>query len=103
MDALPKRAYILPSMNRLLLAILALLTGLVTQVAPAQARLGAPGATEIGSVEQVRVSKPSAVTIAAADAPAMRQGRRETQRPRPVARPTVVVPTVLFGADRAFE
>jgi hypothetical protein len=96
-------AYIGGTMNRLLLAMLALLTGLVTQVAPAQARLGAPGETEIGSIEQVRLMKPAATAIAAADTPTTRQERRDTQRPRPVARPTVVVPTVLFGADRAFE
>ena len=90
-------------MNRFLLAMLALLTGLVTQVAPAQARLGAQGDTEIGSLEQFRAAKPAANAIAAVDAPVARQDRRETQRPRPVPRPQVFVPTVLFGPDRAFE
>jgi hypothetical protein len=37
-------------MNRLLLTLLALLTGLVTQAAPAQAALRSPGETEIGAV-----------------------------------------------------
>jgi hypothetical protein len=90
-------------MNRLLLAFLALLTGLVTQVSPAQARLGAASETEIGALERVHAATPSAAALAAIDGPAARQDRRDGQRPRPVPRPQVFVPTVLFGPDRAFE
>ena len=92
-------------MNRFLIAMLALLTGLVTQVAPAQARLAGGGETEIGSIEQIRSAKPAAGPIAAADQSATRQDRREreAQRPRAVLRPRVFVPTVLYGADRAYE
>jgi hypothetical protein len=91
-------------MNRLLLAMLALLTGLVTQVAPAQARMGS-GETEIGSIEQVRASKPAAGATQSATQPTTRQERRErdAQRPRTIARSRVFIPSVLFGADRAYE
>jgi hypothetical protein len=91
-------------MNRLLLAMLALLTGLVTQVAPAQARMGS-GETEIGSIEQVRTGKPAAGATQAAEQPTTRQERRdrEAQRPRTIPRPRVFIPSVLFGADRAYE
>ena len=91
-------------MNRLLIAMLALLTGLVTQVVPAQARMGS-GETEIGSIEQVRSGKPMAGSTQAAEQPTTRQERREreAQRPRTIPRPRVFIPSVLFGADRAYE
>lgn len=85
--------------------MLALLTGLVTQVSPAQARMSPPGAAEIGALETLGVTKPSAGQVAAADIPAARQERRdrEAQRPRPIVRPRIFIPSVLFGPDRAFE
>jgi len=92
-------------MNRLLLAMLALLTGLVTQVTPAYARMSPSGETEIGAPESIGVAKSAAGTIVAADIPAARQERRDrdAQRPRPITRPRVFIPSVLFGPDRAFE
>ena len=41
----------------------------------------------------------------AADQPTTRQERREreAQRPRTIPRPRVFIPSVLFGADRAYE
>lgn len=91
-------------MNRILLALLALFAGIAAQAAPAQARIGG-GDTEIGSVESARGSTRSqAAQSASADAPANRQERRdrESGRVQP-SRPTVYIPSVLFGADRAFE
>ena len=92
-------------MNRLLLALLALLTGLATQVNPAQARMNGVGEIELGSYEQIRSSKPVTGTTATAETPAIRQERREreAQRQRSVMRPRVFIPAVLFGADRAYE
>lgn len=92
-------------MNRLLLTVLALLTGLVTQVSPVQARMNTGGEIEIGAFEQARLNKPAAGATAAVDTPTTRQERREreAQRQRSVLRPRVYIPTVLFGPDRAYE
>lgn len=92
-------------MNRLFLTFLALLAGFVTQVSPAQARLCGASDIEIGAVEPGRVGvRSAACQSAVTDAPAARQerGGRETSRVRP-SRPRVYIPSVLFGADRAYE
>lgn len=91
-------------MNRILLALLALFAGLAAQAAPAQARIGG-GDTEIGSVESTRGSaRGQAAQSASVDAPAARHDRRERDGARVrTSRPTVYIPSVLFGADRAFE
>ena len=92
-------------MNRFLLALLALMAGLVTQVSPAQARLCGASDTEIGAVESVRGGVRSApCQSTSTDAPVTRQERREREasRARP-ARPRVYIPSVLFGPDRAYE
>jgi hypothetical protein len=92
-------------MNRLLLALLALLAGLFTQVSPVQARLCGARDTEIGAVEAARGAVRSApcqsVMIVA---PVARQEYRETaiSHVRP-AYPSAIIPSVLFGADRAYE
>lgn len=57
---MPHTSYLSRAMNRFLLTMLALLTGLVAQVSPAQAALRAGGEAEIGSVQAVR----SAVRLA---------------------------------------
>ena len=92
-------------MNRLLLTLLALLAGLFTQVSPAQARLCGASDIEIGAVESGRAGARSApCQSAVTDAPAARQEQRgrESSRVR-TARPRVYIPSVLFGADRAYE
>ncbi|MDP3907199.1 hypothetical protein [Novosphingobium sp.] len=92
-------------MNRLLLALLALLTGMMTQVTPAQARMGGGSDTEIGAVESVRgAARPAASASQAIAAPVVRQERRdrEATRVRP-ARTQIFIPSVLFGPDRALE
>lgn len=92
-------------MNRLFLALLALLTGLAAQGTPVQARMNSGGEIELGSYEQVRSSRPTTSATTAAQTPAIRQERREreAQRQRAVMRLRVFIPSVLFGADRAYE
>lgn len=91
-------------MNRLLLALLALLTGLAAQVSPAQARMSGASDTEIGTVEGLRNTARPALPAQSIAAPVVRQERREQEasRSRPV-RVRVYIPSVLFGPDRAIE
>lgn len=91
-------------MNRIVLALLALFAGLAAQATPAAARMAGSGDTEIGTVDPARGARPAAAKPATVAAPVMRQERREREggRTRPV-RTAVFIPTVLFGADRAFE
>lgn len=98
-----EHAYIRTSMKRLLLAFLALLAGLVVQGATAQARISGSDA-EIGAYDAGRTSRPVAVQSQSPDAPAARQERRERDANRVrTSRARVYIPTVQFGADRAFE
>jgi hypothetical protein len=91
-------------MNRLLLALLALFAGLVTQTAPAQARMLGVDATQIGTATGCRNVRPSPSPSAEPESPVIRQAKRERDAPRPRAmRPRVFIPSVLFGADRAYE
>jgi hypothetical protein len=92
-------------MIRLLLTLLALLTGLVAQTAPAQARMCGVSETEIGAVEGARSgSRTAAGQSSAIDAPVARQERRDREfaRVRP-ASIRIYVPTVQLGIDRAHE
>ena len=91
-------------MNRFILALLALLTGLAAQVSPAQARMCGVSETEIGSVDCTRVAPKAAASSSGGSEAAARQDRpnREQPRIRPGA-PRVYIPSVQFGADRAFE
>ena len=104
-DAGAGAPYISRVMNRILLALLALLTGMMTQVTPAQARMGGGSDTEIGAVESVRgAARPAAPATQAIAAPLARQEKRdrEATRIRP-ARARIFIPSVLFGPDRALE
>jgi hypothetical protein len=91
-------------MNRLLLALLALFAGLATQITPAQARVPGGDAAQVGTAADCRNVRPSPSPSAEPETPVLRQARRErdTTRTRPL-RPRVFIPSVLFGADRAFE
>ena len=92
-------------MNRFLLTLLALLTGLAAQIAPAEARMSGLNTTEIGAVEEARsISRSSVGQSSAAEGPITTPLPRERDifRPRPV-RPKVFIPSVQFGADRALE
>jgi hypothetical protein len=91
-------------MNRILLALLALLTGLTVQAVPASARMCTGSETEVNATDCSR----SAIRGAAAQstqAPTTRADKRDrdSTRPKPVARPRVFIPSVQFGPDRAFE
>ena len=92
-------------MKRIVLALLALMTGLVAQAGPVQARMNGGADTEIGVADGSRgATRPSSVQIQAVDAPAAQKQRRERQasRIRP-SRGQVYIPSVLFGPDRALE
>ncbi len=92
-------------MKRILLALLALMTGLVAQAGPVQARMNGGADTEIGVSEGSRgTARPSPAQTQAIDAPAAQKERRERQavRIRP-GRGQVYIPSVLFGPDRALE
>ncbi|MDE2596415.1 MAG: hypothetical protein KGL44_06000 [Sphingomonadales bacterium] len=92
-------------MNRFILTLLALLTGLAAQIAPAEARMSGLSTTEIGAVEEARgISRGSAGQSSAVEGSAAIPLPRERDvfRPRPV-RPKVFIPSVQFGVDRALE
>jgi hypothetical protein len=94
-----------PEMTRILLAILALMTGLVAQAGPAQARMNGVAETEIGASDNSRsAARTSATQGQPIDAPVAQKERRErdAQRVRP-ARGCVFIPSVLLGVDRALE
>lgn len=90
--------------TRLLLTLLALMTGLAAQLSPAQARIRAEGASAVGAVVAVAQGERIAAVRRPAPAP------RLELRPSP-ARCTIVIvrnevdcaPTVMLGIDRARE
>jgi hypothetical protein len=98
------RAYIALAMNRFLLALLALLTGLTVQAVPAQARMCTGSETELNACESARGSVRGAASQSA-QAPTARTERRDrdTTRSKPVTRGKVYIPSVQFGPDRALE
>lgn len=92
-------------MNRFLLALLALFTGLTVQAAPASARLCGAGDTELTATacERAGAAIKGAQTQASEGTAARTERReREIQRTRPIG-PKVFIPSVQFGPDRAFE
>jgi hypothetical protein len=91
-------------MTRFLLTLLALLTGLTAASAPASARVCGSGGAEIGALEvplgAVRVAIPGQQI----NGPRARQGAVALERNcRRSTRPTVYLPTVQLGVDRALE
>ena len=105
LDAAPDRDYIQATMNRIFLAILALLAGLAAEATPVFARMAGAGETEIGTTEAGRGSaRPSAVQASPIEAPVTRQERRDRDsvRMRPTA-PRIFIPSVQLGVDRAHE
>ena len=92
-------------MKRILLALLAIMTGLVAQAGPVQARMNGSADTEIGVADGTRGSaRPSQTQSQTLDPPAVPKERRERQatRIRP-PRGGVYIPSVLYGPDRALE
>lgn len=95
-------SYLRPMAKRLMLTLLALLTGLFAQIGPAQAQPCAAGASQIGIIAPVE----SATCRNAAVDPRIHQPRPST--PGEVARfpagdITPPQPAVLIGIDRARE
>lgn len=89
-------------MNRLLLTLLALLTGFAAQVSPAQAAGRAGGEAEVASIQAVRavhLAQQVAVRAAGQDV-ADDTPLRETA---PLASLDVTAPAVRIGIDRAHE
>ncbi len=104
MDGVNQSSYILLPMNRLLLAFMALLAGLLAQGGPAQARDCGPGATQVGaleaSVSQVCIAshaQKASIGIPLGDQPF------EIGTPAITTLLTVLAPTVRIGIDRARE
>jgi hypothetical protein len=96
-------SYLCRHMTRLLLTLLALLTGLTVQNVPAQARICGASESEIGAIESSPGSEKVAAQERGATAPRARrevQGRRSCMRVRPQP---VYIPTVQLGIDRARE
>ncbi len=96
--------YLVPGMTRLLLTLLALLTGLAAHVAPAQARMCLGSEAEVGAVEVPRSGARIVIRGAAISArPAQREcDDRSRSSPQP-PRTVVYLSTVQLGADRAHE
>ncbi len=90
-------------MNRVLLTLIALLTGLVAQVSPAQARLCAGADVEIGASARVGAVR-SEARVANLDLVRAKRQRVPIAITRTVWLPLqVAVATVLVGIDRARE
>lgn len=102
LDASVPDPYLSAAMNRFLLTILALLTGLAAQVSPAQAALRSGGEAEVGSVQAVRgavrLARQVAVLAAGESSVPVFAERSETA---PLPRFGLAYVGVRIGIDRA--
>ena len=90
-------------MTRLLLALVALLTGLAVQSAPAAARICAAG-TEVGVMEVERREGAVAVRALPGGIPLARQATGLRDRPCAIARAKqIYIPSVQLGIDISHE
>jgi hypothetical protein len=90
--------------HRLILTLLALLTGFAAQVGPADARVSQVSAVQVLPLREAAAAKAAKAPVALARLP--EPGLRNTRRHAPslVATPApVAVATVLTGIDRARE
>lgn len=90
-------------MLRRLLTCLALITGLATAGMPASAAVSSAMGSEIGASLSVHeADADTAASCSVGDGPSSRKqpAKRECKKPRTI---TIFIPTVQFGADRAFE
>ena len=97
-------SYLALMATRLLLTLLALLTGLAAQMSPAQARIRADGASEVGVFVAITRNERAAVARPSASAPQI--DRRRGQAPCAVVmlrRDADCAPPVMLGIDRARE
>jgi hypothetical protein len=102
LDARLNIPYLSPRMTRLLLTLLALLTGLVAQIAPVQARIGGIAGAEV-AVQLTSISKRAPIVSQMASRPA--SGSTWELLPSQLFTPQRTAPTatVLTGIDRAHE
>ena len=89
-------------MTRLLLTLLALLTGLVAQTAPAATRVGGAVGAEV-TIQLPGSSKRAAIVSQAARRPANAECRQLCLSSFVTPQRIAPVPTVLTGIDRARE
>ncbi len=92
-------------MNRLLLALLALISGLSVQASPAMARISGSESAEVGSWEPDRGAQRTVATQAAESVDqtvGADKHARDAARGRP-ARARVYIPAVQYRIDRAHE
>ena len=92
-------------MNRLLLALLALISGLSAQASPAMARISASESAEVGSYDTDRGAQRAVATQApesAEQSTGPDKHGREAARGRS-SRAKVYIPAVQYGVDRAHE
>lgn len=91
--------------NRLILTLLALLTGLAAQIGPAEARASQVASMQVGAVFETASAKAPRAPVALAQLP--EPGLRNARRHAPAlvgGEPLVLAtPTVLAGIDRARE
>lgn len=90
--------------NRLILTLLALLTGLAAQISPAEARASQVASVQVAALGEVPPAKAPRAPVALARLP--EPGRLNTRRhalARDVAPVSLIVPAVLTGIDRARE
>ena len=101
-DASPPNPYLFAAMNRFLLTMLALLTGLVAQVSPAQAALRAGNEAEVGSVQAVRgaVRLARQIAVRAAGESSVPAFAKRSEA-APLARFGLAQVAVRIGIDRA--
>lgn len=102
LDASRHSPYLSAVMNRLLLTLLALLTGFAAQVSPAQAAVRGGSEAEIASIQavrSVRLAQRVAVSVVARSVADDAQVRETV----PLASLDVTVPAVQIGIDRARE
>ena len=92
-------------MNRILLALVALLTGLAANTAPAQARMAAAAGTEIGALHNPAAVLRCAEVVVASRRSSAPQVSIATPWVAELAAdyPRVAVPSVQLQADRAHE
>lgn len=103
-DSLPHGSYLTGMFNRLLLTLLALMTGFAAQLGPGEARASQVASSQVAVVGELTPAKAPRAPVALARLP--EPGRLNTRRQAParVATPVArLVPTVLPGIDRARE
>ena len=91
-------------MTRLFLTLLALVTGLAVQSAPAQARVCEVSGAQVGALDAPLAVVRSAVQGQRISGPSARRVRLTVERACPrQPRPSIFPPTVQLGPDRARE